>query len=88
MVGDMGSEKPFLSFVIDPEFLKRLDDFRFKHRFESRAAAIKWLSGLGVKSKALWSAIRESLTVGTFTSRSYRYSMDLYCLWKKGRMAS
>jgi hypothetical protein len=23
--------------------LKRIDDFRFKHRFESRAAAIKWL---------------------------------------------
>jgi hypothetical protein len=39
----MGSEKPFLSFVIEPEFLKRIDDFRFKHRFESRAAAIKWL---------------------------------------------
>jgi hypothetical protein len=22
---------------------RRADDFRFKHRFESRAAAIKWL---------------------------------------------
>jgi len=37
------SDKPFLSFVVDPELIKRLDDFRFKHRFESRAAAIKWL---------------------------------------------
>jgi hypothetical protein len=39
----MPSEKPFLHFVIDPGLLKRLDEFRFKHRFESRAAAIKWL---------------------------------------------
>jgi hypothetical protein len=39
----MASEKPFLSFVIDPDLLKRVDDFRFKHRFESRAAAIKWM---------------------------------------------
>ena len=37
------SEKPFLHFVIDPELLRRLDDFRFQYRFETRAAAIKWL---------------------------------------------
>jgi hypothetical protein len=42
-MGEMPSDKPFLSFVIDPELLKRVDDFRFKNRFESRAAAIKWL---------------------------------------------
>jgi hypothetical protein len=39
----MGSEKPFLSFVIEPELLQKIDDFRFKHRFPARAAAIKWL---------------------------------------------
>lgn len=39
----MGSDKPFLSFLLDDALLKRLDDFRFKNRFESRAAAIKWL---------------------------------------------
>jgi hypothetical protein len=39
----MPSDKPLLNFVVDPEFLKRLDDFRFKNRFASRAAAIKWL---------------------------------------------
>lgn len=50
-MGHMGSEKPFLSFVIDPEFLKRLDDFRFKHRFESRAAAIKWLLDWALNQK-------------------------------------
>ena len=37
------TDKPYLNFVIEPELLKRLDDFRFKHRFVSRAAAIKWL---------------------------------------------
>jgi hypothetical protein len=39
----MGSEKPFLSFVVGLDLLKKLDDYRFKHRFPSRAAAIKWL---------------------------------------------
>jgi hypothetical protein len=39
----MPSEKPLLNFVIDPELLKRIDDFRYKNRFPSRAAAIKWL---------------------------------------------
>jgi hypothetical protein len=43
IVSSMASDKPFLSFVIEPGLLKRIDDYRFKHRFESRAAAIKWL---------------------------------------------
>jgi hypothetical protein len=47
----MPSEKPLLSFVVNPELLKRLDDFRFKHRFESRAAAIKWLLGWALDQK-------------------------------------
>jgi hypothetical protein len=37
------AEKPLLNFLVEPELLKRIDDFRFKNRFESRAAAIKWL---------------------------------------------
>lgn len=37
------SEKPYLNFVVDPNLLKRIDDFRFKNRFATRAAAIKWL---------------------------------------------
>ncbi|MFU8858453.1 MAG: hypothetical protein ACNA8S_15790 [Deferrisomatales bacterium] len=37
------SEKPFLHFVIDRDLLGRVDDFRFENRFESRAAAVKWL---------------------------------------------
>jgi hypothetical protein len=39
----MGSEKPLLNFVIEPSLLRRIDDFRFAHRFPTRAAAIKWL---------------------------------------------
>jgi hypothetical protein len=47
----MPPEKPFLSFLVEPELLKRLDDFRFKHRFDSRAAAIKWLLDWALKQK-------------------------------------
>lgn len=39
----MSSEKPLLNFVIEPDLLKRIDDFRYKQRFPTRAAAIKWL---------------------------------------------
>jgi len=39
----MPSEKPMISFVIDEELLKKIDDFRFIYRFNSRSAAIKWL---------------------------------------------
>lgn len=37
------SDKPYLNFIIEPELLKRLDDFRYKNRFPTRASAIKWL---------------------------------------------
>ena len=47
----MGSDKSFLSFVIDPELLKRVDDFRFKQRFPTRAAAIKWLLDFALNQK-------------------------------------
>ena len=33
----------YLNFVIEPEFLERIDDWRFKHRFPTRAAAVKFL---------------------------------------------
>jgi hypothetical protein len=47
----MSSDKPFLSFLVDPELLKRLDDWRFKNRFATRAAAIKWLLDWALKQK-------------------------------------
>jgi len=45
------SEKPYLNFIVEPEFLKRIDDFRFKHRFATRAATIKWLLDWALKQK-------------------------------------
>ncbi len=47
----MATDKPLLNFVIDPELLKRVDDFRFKNRFDSRAAAIKWLLAWALDQK-------------------------------------
>jgi len=35
--------KQFLSFIVDSELLRRIDDFRFRWRFGSRADAIRWL---------------------------------------------
>lgn len=49
----MGSEKPLLNFVIEPELLKRIDDFRFKQRFQTRAAAIKWLLDWALSQKPI-----------------------------------
>lgn len=45
------AEKPLLNFLIEPELLKRVDDFRFKNRFDSRAAAIKWLLAWALDQK-------------------------------------
>jgi len=44
-------EKPLLNFLVESELLKRVDDFRFKQRFGSRAAAIKWLLDWALKQK-------------------------------------
>jgi hypothetical protein len=49
----MGSEKPLLNFVIEPDLLKRIDDFRFKQRFQARAAAIKWLLDWALSQKPI-----------------------------------
>ena len=37
------SEKQMVHMQIDLPLLKRLDDFRFKYRFESRSEAARWL---------------------------------------------
>ncbi|MGI8746557.1 MAG: hypothetical protein ACR2NN_29070 [Bryobacteraceae bacterium] len=44
-------EKTLLNFLIENDLLKRVDDFRFKNRFTSRAAAIKWLLAWGLDQK-------------------------------------
>lgn len=38
----MASTK-LVNVLMEPEMIERLDDFRFEKRFQSRAAAIKWL---------------------------------------------
>ena len=45
----MTTNKPFLNFVIEPELLRKIDDFQFENRFKSRAAAIKWLLDWALK---------------------------------------
>ena len=47
----MATDKPVMNFVIDPDLLARVDDFRFKNRFSSRAAAIKWLLEWALKQR-------------------------------------
>jgi len=42
--GSVKEEKPFyLNMQISSELIKKVDDFRFDHRFESRAEAIRYL---------------------------------------------
>lgn len=50
--GAVPSKKPFLSFVIDEELLKAIDDFRFENRYPSRAAAIMALLRRGLQARA------------------------------------
>jgi hypothetical protein len=49
----MPSDQPFLHFVIDVDLLERVDDFRFRYRFATRAAAIKWLLDWALKQKPM-----------------------------------
>ena len=44
----MATDKPILNFVIETSLLRRVDDFRYKHCFSTRAAAIKWLLAAGL----------------------------------------
>jgi metal-responsive CopG/Arc/MetJ family transcriptional regulator len=45
------SKLPLLAFVIPEDLLQRIDDFRFKYRFTSRAATIKWLIRAALDAK-------------------------------------
>ena len=45
------SEKQLVHMQFDLPLLKRLDDFRFKHRFESRSEAARWLLKLALDQK-------------------------------------
>ena len=45
------ADKRLLNFIVDLKLLKRIDDFRFKNRFQTRAAAIKWLLVWALRQK-------------------------------------
>ena len=55
----MPSDKPLINFVVDPELLERIDEFRFANRFSSRAAAIKYLISSGLECGKNVSAKKE-----------------------------
>ncbi len=50
-VGMANEEKQPVHLLIEKPLLKRLDDFRFKGRFESRTDAIKWLLKAALDAK-------------------------------------
>jgi hypothetical protein len=44
-------EKQMVHMRLDVPLLKRLDDFRFRYRFESRSEAARWLMKLALDQK-------------------------------------
>lgn len=49
----MPTEKPKIIFVMEENLLKRIDDFRFENRVNSRSEAIRQLIEAGLESKVL-----------------------------------
>src|SRR5713101_7853870 len=47
----MSVNKPLLNFIIEKELLEKIEDFRFRNRYPTRAAAIKWLLAWALKQK-------------------------------------
>jgi hypothetical protein len=47
----MPDEKQMIHMRLDQVLLKRLDDFRFKNRFESRTEAARWLLDWSLNQK-------------------------------------
>jgi len=46
----MPSDKPKILFVMEKELLKRIDDFRFDNRINSRSDAVRQLIEAGLKA--------------------------------------
>jgi Arc/MetJ-type ribon-helix-helix transcriptional regulator len=44
-------EKTILNFVATKEFIEKIDDYRFEHRFETRAEAIRHLIERGLEAE-------------------------------------
>jgi metal-responsive CopG/Arc/MetJ family transcriptional regulator len=45
------AEKQFVNISFAAALLKRIDDFRFKHRFDNRTDAIRWLLQAALDAK-------------------------------------
>lgn len=46
----MPSNKPLTTLIIEPDLIIEIEDFRFANRFQSRAAAMKWLMRAALKA--------------------------------------
>ena len=46
----MPTEKPRYTVIVDDELLKRIDDFRFENRFQTRSEATAELIRLGLEA--------------------------------------
>ena len=47
----MPTEKPILTFAVDPELLERINDFRFENRIETKSQAIRILVEKGLRDQ-------------------------------------
>lgn len=45
----MPTEKPILNFAVDEDLMKRLDDYRFENRINTRSEAIRNLLEVSLK---------------------------------------
>ena len=45
----MPTKKDILNFAVDSDLMKRLDDFRFENRIETKSEAIRMLVEKGLK---------------------------------------
>lgn len=48
VAGRMPTKKPRYTVIVDEEMLKRIDDFRFERRYQSRSAATLELIRIGM----------------------------------------
>ena len=48
----MTTKKPFVGIHLDDDLLRRVDDFRFNNRFQSRAKAIEFILIAGMDALA------------------------------------
>jgi metal-responsive CopG/Arc/MetJ family transcriptional regulator len=44
-------DKHYINVLFDESLLRRIDDFRFKHRFASRTEGMRWLIDAALKGK-------------------------------------